>query len=778
MTRAAIDPFSVLNVGAALALVDRDADVAGLTAGAIATVLNVPLGALALLGEERAADDLVLGQLRGTPLSPQLAHELLGAARPAAREAGPPHRDIAVDAAAAPELARAGVRTLRLTRLATVAGDVGALLAGDAATGPMGETDRAALATLATQASIALQRLQSERRRGELEERLRVLAELTRVAVSKPEMAEVFDGIADLVRVLIDHDRLNILVWPPGQDFLESYVTSGGPAVRPRMPLHGSVVGEAAVSGRPVLVPEMAESEHELTRELAAQTRLRSIMVLPLKSRGRVVGVLSFGAHEASRFGAPELQIAEEIADHMAVIVEHAWLGREARQLARLQERARLAHEIHDTIAQSLIGVILQLDLVEHIARSDPAAAGAELVRARAQAQLARDEARRSVLALRPAPLEERTLGEAVREELEALTGIGLDVAVEVADPLPPAGREAEHALLRIAQEAAANIRKHARAQGVRGSLRATAGALALRIEDDGVGFDPAAQAAGAGLGDAPSGGQSGGFGLTSMRERATEVGGTLTIDSASGAGVRLRATVPLAPAEPSATPPAAEASQERAVRADVGALTVVVADDHVFVRAGLRAMLERASDIEIVGEAEAGDAALELVRRLRPDVLLTDLQMPGRGGLELVATLTAEGTATRAIVLSAHLDAAAMAAAARAGAAGSLSKDVEQSALVAAVRAAHRVEAIAPPRLSGAEHSAAAEQLAAGLTAREREVLELVARGLRNKEIARELGIAEATVKFHVANLLSKLAVDSRTEAVSRAIELGVVRT
>ena len=299
----------------------------------------------------------------------------------------------------------------------------------------------------------------------------------------------------------------------------------------------------------------------------------------------------------------------------MAVIVEHAWLGREARQLARLQERARLAHEIHDTIAQSLIGVILQLDLVEHIARSDPAAAGAELVRARAQAQLARDEARRSVLALRPAPLEERTLGEAVREELEALTGIGLDVAVEVADPLPPAGREAEHALLRIAQEAAANIRKHARAQGVRGSLRATAGALALRIEDDGVGFDPAAQAAGAGLGDAQSGGQSGGFGLTSMRERATEVGGTLTIDSAPGAGVRLRATVPLAPAEPSATPPAAEGSQERAVRADVGALTVVVADDHVFVRAGLRAMLERASDIEIVGEAEAGDAALELVR-------------------------------------------------------------------------------------------------------------------------------------------------------------------
>ena len=158
--------------------------------------------------------------------------------------------------------------------------------------------------------------------------------------------------------------------------------------------------------------------------------------------------------------------------------------------------------------------------------------------------------------------------------------------------------------------------------------------------------------------------------------------------------------------------------------------------------------------------------------------MLLTDLQMPGRGGLELVATLTAEGTATRAIVLSAHLDAAAMAAAARAGAAGSLSKDVEQSALVAAVRAAHRVEAIAPPRLSGAEHSAAAEQPAAGLTAREREVLELVARGLRNKEIARGLGIAEATVKFHVANLLSKLAVDSRTEAVSRAIELGVVRT
>ena len=207
----------------------------------------------------------------------------------------------------------------------------------------------------------------------------------------------------------------------------------------------------------------------------------------------------------------------------------------------------------------------------------------------------------------------------------------------------------------------------------------------------------------------------------------------------------------------------------------------MVVADDHVFARAGLRAMLESAGDVEIVGEAEDGLAALELVRRLCPDVLLTDLRMPGLGGLELVAALTAEGAATRVIVVSAHVDAETAAAASRAGAVGCLPKDIEQPELIEAVRAAHRGEALAPPRLAdateeaGGATSAAAE---AALTAREREVLGLVARGLRNKEIARELGIAEATVKFHVVNLLSKLAADSRTQAVSRAIALGIVRT
>ena len=116
--------------------------------------------------------------------------------------------------------------------------------------------------------------------------------------------------------------------------------------------------------------------------------------------------MLGFGSAQANRYGADEIAVAEEVADHLAVIVEHAWLAREAQELTRLQERARLAHEIHDTIAQSLIGIILQLDLAEHLVRSDATAARREIQDARGQARQTLDEARRSVLALRPVATE------------------------------------------------------------------------------------------------------------------------------------------------------------------------------------------------------------------------------------------------------------------------------------------------------------------------------------------------------------------------------------
>ena len=660
-----------------------------------------------------------------------------------------------------------------MTRLATVSGDYGALIAGCLDRTETTREQRAAMSALATQASIALQRIRAERERDELEARIRLLDELTRVAVSNPEMSEVFDAIAERVGRLIEHDRLSIAIWPPGEEFLESYAvwaSSEKRPFRPRIALRTSSAGQAALTGEPVLVPHALESEHELTRELATLSDLHSMMILPLKSRGRVVGVLSFGSHEPARYGEPELRVAEEVADHLAVIVEHAWLAREATELARLQERARLAHEIHDTIAQSLVGIILELDLAEHMLRTDPTSARHELQRARSAARQALDEARQSVLALRPAPLEERSLADAVRAELEGLSEDGLAVEVAVGEPSPAGTPDAEDALFRIAQEALANVRRHARARRVQARLWQADGVLSLTIEDDGSGFDPAA---------GRRVDTSGGFGLTSMRERAEEAGGELRVESAPGKGTRIEVRLPAfeamaADAAVSADEPAAPAPPPATAG---GTIRVLVADDHEFAREGVQQMLGRAPEIEVVAEAKNGAEALDLARQHRPDVVLTDLQMPELSGVELIAALREEGLAARAVVLSAYVDQAAVDAAKEAGAAGCLPKDVAQEQLVEAVRAAYRGEELPSLLLHEAGAPSAADQRPGDdLTPREQDVLRLVTTGLRNKEIALELAISVATVRFHVANLLSKLGVDNRTQAASHALERGLV--
>lgn len=211
--------------------------------------------------------------------------------------------------------------------------------------------------------------------------------------------------------------------------------------------------------------------------------------------------------------------------------------------------------------------------------------------------------------------------------------------------------------------------------------------------------------------------------------------------------------------------------------------ITVLLVDDHIVVLRGLRFFLETEEEIEVVGEARDGRSALEQVARLKPDVVLMDLVMPGMDGVQATREVTQAFPETKVIVLTSFSEQDRVVPAIQAGAAGYLLKDVAPDVLVEAIRAVHRGEVRLHPRVAEALMVQVGQRKDAGggpgptpLTPRELEVLTLVTHGRSNKEIAAELCITETTVKSHVSNILSKLGVQDRTQAAVYALKHGLV--
>ncbi|MEO7430520.1 MAG: response regulator transcription factor [Dokdonella sp.] len=208
--------------------------------------------------------------------------------------------------------------------------------------------------------------------------------------------------------------------------------------------------------------------------------------------------------------------------------------------------------------------------------------------------------------------------------------------------------------------------------------------------------------------------------------------------------------------------------------------IRIVIADDHVLVRQGIRAFMETHDDLDIVGEAEDAAGAVALCAEHRPHVALVDLVMPG-GGVEATRAIRAASAKTQVVLLTSFEDTQQIVAAVQAGALSCLLKDIDADALADTLRKAARGEAVLHPRVAaklmdtlrrGGEPGGEALQ---SLSQREREVLTLMAEGLSNLQIAERLGIGEKTVKTHVSNVLSKLNVNDRTQAAVYAWKSGM---
>ncbi|MCX8068054.1 MAG: response regulator transcription factor [Anaerolineae bacterium] len=206
------------------------------------------------------------------------------------------------------------------------------------------------------------------------------------------------------------------------------------------------------------------------------------------------------------------------------------------------------------------------------------------------------------------------------------------------------------------------------------------------------------------------------------------------------------------------------------------GTIRVLLADDHPTLRLGLRVLLDREPDIEVVAETESGEEALAKILALQPDVAVLDCQLPGLSGPEVAREIQRRGLPVRVLALSAYRYEHYIRGMLEAGAVGYLLKEEAPEAIVEAIRAAARGGMYFSPGVADLVRAVLEGKGPAKLTDREREVLRLMAEGLSNKEIALRLGLSERTAAFHVSNVLQKLGAASRTEAVVRAKERGIV--
>ncbi|HET8879548.1 MAG TPA: LuxR C-terminal-related transcriptional regulator [Arthrobacter sp.] len=481
-----------------------------------------------------------------------------------------------------------------------------------------------------------------------------------------------------------------------------------------------------------------------------------AVIGVPIQWGEQIIGAfIVFSPDQGRVFTPEEARLAELFASHAAIALTNAQLHATAsireREAAVAAERERAVRDVHETVGRSLATLLLSLDEAEKASRLDGGeqAVAPHLSKARTIAHDALTETLRTVVGAGPAALAGRTLEEATAGELtwvESMCGAATQLTV-IGDTRPLAP-EVAHQAFKIVQEALNNVVTHARATTVRAGVIYDAGAVAVVVEDNGQGFDlTAAHGDHAAL-------PSGCLGLHGMTSRAIHLGGELHIDTTPGWGTKVRATLPDRAPEPEAT------GQPK--------WKILIANDHPVISAGLVRLLGIAEPaIQVTAEVSSAEQLCDAFELLRPDVIVLDLDLVHQdtgGALSRIRQLDA-GVAV--VVLTDNPTVEQVRSARQAGVRGFINRRASGETiariLVAAGQGQALVEGDIFDHLLGAS-SMDVEPGADAFTAREKEVHEMVVRGMADKQIARELGISVKTVEKHVGAILRKTGARNRT--------------
>ena len=366
----------------------------------------------------------------------------------------------------------------------------------------------------------------------------RTLSDVVLALAAEREVEPVLQRLVHAAREL-GGARYAALGVPDGEGAFARFITSGMSdeliaAMGPLPRTHG-LLGAMLESPVPYRTPDIHGHERFRGWWPRAHPDMRSFLGVPIVSRGGILGALYLTDKEgAAVFSDADEKLIVLLAAHAAIAIENARLHERSRELSILEERNRLARELHDSVTQQLFAVTLAAQsAAELLARGDGAAA-TEVERVQALARGAMDELRSVVFELRPVALEAEGLASALRKHVEVLRRVaGTPIELRIAAP-PALGAPAAGQVFRIAQEALQNALRHADADAIRVVLEDGGGTLVLVVADDGRGFDPAALDV-----------RGRRLGLTSMEERAAELGARLTVDARPGAGTTVRLEVP-----------------------------------------------------------------------------------------------------------------------------------------------------------------------------------------------------------------------------------------
>jgi signal transduction histidine kinase len=366
----------------------------------------------------------------------------------------------------------------------------------------------------------------------------RALSDVVLAIAAEHEVEPVLQRLVHSARELAGA-KYAALGIPDGEGAFASFITSGMSdelieAMGPLPRTHG-MLGAMLESAEPHLTDDITQDPRFRGWWPRAHPLMRSFLGVPIVTRGEVLGAVYLTEKEdGSMFSAADQRLIELLAAHAAIAIENARLYQRSRELSIVEERNRLARELHDSVTQRLFGVKLAAESAATLLERDPSKAAVELARVSELARGAMEELRAVVFELRPGSLELEGLATVLRKHVDVLRRVsGVKIELKTCD-VPRLGPGPGTQVLRIAQEALGNALRHAAAKRISVKLGGDGEKLFLKVVDDGCGFDP-------------SGPEVRGqrLGLTSMEERATELGGRLTVESTLGEGTTVSLEVP-----------------------------------------------------------------------------------------------------------------------------------------------------------------------------------------------------------------------------------------